>query len=122
MKQPAAVGRGRPPIHSQFKPGTSGNPSGRPKGARALTSDLMSELAEMVEVGDGPRRVRVTKQRAIVIALLREAMKGDLRAVDTVMRACVPASQVDAEQDADAPEDAAIVRTLGGSTATEDTE
>lgn len=116
MKQP--VGRGRPPVQNQFKPGTSGNPSGRPKGARAFKADLLAELAEMVEVGDGPRRARVTKQQAIVIALLREAMKGELRAIDTVMRACVPASQVDAEMETYAPEDAAIVRTLGGSTAT----
>jgi hypothetical protein len=75
-----------------------------------------------VEVGDGTHRVRVTKQQAIVIALLREAMKGDLRAVDTVMRACVPTSQVEADQDVDAPEDEAIVRTLGGATAVSKSE
>jgi hypothetical protein len=47
------------------------------------------------------------------VALLREAMKGDLRAVDTVMRACVSASQTDVVE-ADPPEDRAIVEALGG--------
>ena len=28
------VGYGKPPKHSQFKPGQSGNPQGRPKGSR----------------------------------------------------------------------------------------
>ena len=42
------VGYGRPPIEHQFKPGRSGNPSGRPKDARRFTSDLLDELGEIV--------------------------------------------------------------------------
>jgi hypothetical protein len=32
------VGYGRPPLHGQFKPGTSGNKKGRPKGGRNAKS------------------------------------------------------------------------------------
>jgi hypothetical protein len=32
------VGYGRPPLATRFRPGQSGNPRGRPKGARNLSS------------------------------------------------------------------------------------
>ena len=47
------VGYGRPPIEHQFKPGRSGNPFGRPKGARRFTADLLDELGEIVAVTSG---------------------------------------------------------------------
>ena len=34
IKSEYAVGRGRPPLHSRFKKGQSGNPNGRPAGHR----------------------------------------------------------------------------------------
>ncbi len=104
------VGKGRPPKHSQFKPGTSGNPSGRPK-SRGFLAELLNELSAPIEIS-GEHRTQ-TKQRAVVIALVREAMRGDLRAIDTVMRAC--AFQTDEEGHGDAPEDEAIVKTLTSS-------
>ena len=105
------VGRGNPPAHTRFKPGTSGNPSGRPKGARAFRAELMAELAALVKTDDG----EVSRQRAIVLALLREATKGNLRAIDAVIRACVPALG-DAASEASAEiEDQAIVQALGAS-------
>ena len=38
------VGYGRPPKHTQFKAGTSGNPKGRPKGSLNLMNAIMKEL------------------------------------------------------------------------------
>jgi hypothetical protein len=37
------VGYGKPPKHTQFKPGKSGNPQGRPKGTKNLKTDLIAE-------------------------------------------------------------------------------
>ncbi|MDP9412536.1 MAG: DUF5681 domain-containing protein [Pseudomonadota bacterium] len=34
---PGDIGKGRPPVGSQFKPGQSGNPKGRPRGRRSKT-------------------------------------------------------------------------------------
>ena len=38
------VGKGRPPQHSRWQPGQSGNPRGRPKGARSLAALLANAL------------------------------------------------------------------------------
>jgi hypothetical protein len=78
------VGYRRPPIEHQFKPGQSGNPSGRPKGARNFTSDLREELAELVSIKDGGGSFQVTRQRAIVKAVVNAALEGDQRAATTV--------------------------------------
>jgi Family of unknown function (DUF5681) len=112
--QKYGVGKGRPPAHTRFKPGISGNPSGRPKGSHGFKADLLRELAEQTEVGDAGERATVTKQRAIVMALLREAMHGDLRAIDTVIRACLAGSDDDVGEQAQAPEDRAIIAAVTG--------
>jgi Family of unknown function (DUF5681) len=60
------VGYGKPPKRTQFKPGQSGNPSGRPRGARNFRTDLLEELAEPITLKDGARDVTVSKQRACI--------------------------------------------------------
>src|SRR5215207_5785129 len=67
-----SVGYGRPPKATRFAKGTSGNPSGRPRGSRDLRADLQDELAELISVNDeagGPQRI--TKQRALVKAIVQ---------------------------------------------------
>lgn len=75
------TGYGKPPRHSQFKPGQSGNPRGRPKGTKNLKTDLKEELREIVALREGDRVVRCSKQRAIVKRLTNEGAKGDMRAI-----------------------------------------
>jgi len=86
-KKPGAyeVGRGRPPKHSQFKPGQSGNPQGRRKGARNLASDLAEELSERVQVREGGRQRALSKQRALLKALFAKAMQGDGRSASLII-------------------------------------
>ena len=87
-KKPAAkasgadyeVGYGKPPQHTRFQPGRSGNPRGRPKGTKNLKSDLMEELGEKILVREGEQSRRVSKQRAVVKTLVMRTLKGDARA------------------------------------------
>src|SRR6187431_2015459 len=84
------VGYGRPPTHSRFKPGQSGNPHGRPKGAVGLKATLERVvLQEHVFVERGKRRRR-TSLELLVIVLRDLAIAGKPRAAalfhDLVLR------------------------------------
>lgn len=74
------VGYAKPPQSTRFKPGHSGNPQGRPKGQRNLATDIEQELSETILVNEGGRQTVITKQRAMIKALLAKALKGDTRA------------------------------------------
>jgi hypothetical protein len=79
------VGYGRPPKHSRFKKGKSGNPNGRPKGTKNLRTDLIEELGEKIHVREGDRPTKISKQRAFVKTLVARSLKGDARAAATLM-------------------------------------
>jgi hypothetical protein len=72
------VGPGRPPLHTRFKKGRSGNPGGRSK--KSLPALLAAALDETVYVTlDGERR-RITKRQAVVHQLVDKSATADLRA------------------------------------------
>ena len=74
------VGKGRPPLSTRFRPGQSGNPSGRSKRARDLAAIAARAFAEKVEVRENGRRRRITKLEASVKQLVNRAAGGDQRA------------------------------------------
>jgi hypothetical protein len=81
-----SVGYKKPPKHSQFKPGQSGNPKGRPKGTKNLATDLEEELKEIILVTEGGKQRETTKQRAMVKSLFAKALKGDVRAIGVLLK------------------------------------
>jgi Family of unknown function (DUF5681) len=89
------VGYGRPPLHGQFKPGTSGNKKGRPKGARNAKS-LVEEVANSpVTVRENGKARKTTKLRAMLEAAAVNAMKGDIRALNAFIALLIRTGHLD---------------------------
>jgi Family of unknown function (DUF5681) len=86
------VGYGRPPLATRFRRGTSGNPRGRPKGARTLASVVATTLGERIAVTENGRRRRITKLEAAVKQLVNRAASGEARAIQLLL-ALVQASE-----------------------------
>ena len=79
------VGYGRPPTHSQFRKGESGNPNGRPKAVPSFRSDLLQELQVPHAIREDGQVTTVTKQRALVRTLTKAALNNDMRAVSALL-------------------------------------
>lgn len=79
------VGYKQPPRHTQFKPGKSGNPKGRPKKAATLPDVLSKELRTRVPIVNNGKRKKVSLLVAIVKQHLNKAANGDAKAAALVL-------------------------------------
>jgi hypothetical protein len=75
------VGFGRPPKHSRFRRGVSGNPKGRPKGRRNLATILERTLQEKVVINENGMPRTFTKLEVALRRLVDKATSGDLSAL-----------------------------------------
>src|SRR4026209_2990105 len=80
------VGYRRPPLHTRFQPGKSGNPSGRPKGSPNLKTLFEQILKEQISLREGEVTKKITKAEAILRGLVVGAMKGDSRSQMTLFK------------------------------------
>jgi Family of unknown function (DUF5681) len=103
------VGYGRPPVHSRFKPGQSGNPKGRPKGSQNLRTLFNKILREKVSLREGARVRKVSKAEAVLRSLVLGAMKGDPKNVVTMFKLAEQTGQFE-----DATEITSIQRIIVG--------
>ena len=79
------IGYGKPPRHTQFRKGQSGNRKGRPRGAKNITTILGEALSEPVVINEHGRRKRVTKMEVIVRQLANKAAGGDYRPIQLLL-------------------------------------
>lgn len=79
------VGYGKPPVHSRFRKGQSGNRAGRTKGVKNAMTVMAQALAERVTVIDGGKRKSITKFEAAAKQLANKAVKGDAKSIKLVM-------------------------------------
>jgi hypothetical protein len=84
------VGYGKPPRHTRFKKGRSGNPKGRPKGAKNSTTLLNEALSEPVVITHNGRRKTVSKKQAIMMQIVNKAASGDHRAIQLLLLNQIP--------------------------------
>jgi hypothetical protein len=69
------VGYCKPPKHTQFKKGKSGNPKGRPPN-KDLHEAIIYILNEMVTVHKDGKSIEMTQKEAIIYRIITDSMKG----------------------------------------------
>jgi hypothetical protein len=79
------VGYGRPPLHTRFKAGRSGNPHGRSAGRPNTKTTVARVINETVPVREGDKTRQMTKLEAMLQAHTLKAMKGDARSASIVI-------------------------------------
>ena len=79
MSDDYEVGYGKPPRHSRFMKGRSGNANGRPRGAKNLKTALEQELHAMVTVKEGGRVKTLSKTEALVKSIINKGVGGDTK-------------------------------------------
>ena len=91
------AGRGGviPPEATRFKPGKSGNPNGRPKGAATSLDRVLEQEFERLVEGDPSLgdKGRITRRRRVVRALLDAIERGDARAAKLILDRIWPATK-----------------------------
>ncbi len=69
--------RSSPPKHTQFQPGKSGNPDGRPKGSKNLSTLMMEAARDQVSATIGGKTRKISKIQATTMQLATKAAGGD---------------------------------------------
>lgn len=76
------IGKGKPPKSTQFAPGRSGNPNGRPKGRKNYATEIDEIMKARVPVTENGRSRMVTCREALLLRLRKKALEGDGRSMD----------------------------------------
>ncbi|HEV7340198.1 MAG TPA: DUF5681 domain-containing protein [Sphingopyxis sp.] len=111
------VGYGKPPKHSRFPPGQSGNPKGKQKGKKGLKTDLAEELDAKQTIQINGKPVTGRRQQLVVMALAARAAAGDLKAARTLLPLIVQVLGTEdrgAERRSLSPQDQAILDDMLG--------
>ena len=85
-KKGGSVGYGNPPSHTRFRAGKSGNPAGRPKGSKNLSTALEKELRDRVPITENGRQKRLSKGQVAIKQLVNRAAAGDPKALETIFK------------------------------------
>lgn len=84
-KRRAKVGRGQPPRTSQFKPGQSGNPRGRPPGRISLKKAAENAFSRKLSYEVDGKTVRISMLEAVLMKHGYKAVEGDARSAGIVL-------------------------------------
>lgn len=98
------VGYGKPPVHSRFQKGRSGNPKGRKKGSKNLSTLVKELLDERIAVNTPTGRRNVSRIEMLLRRLIEIGAKGNPRAIEQILRHYTLAQAVEAPPPARASE------------------
>jgi hypothetical protein len=73
------TGYGKPPNQHRFRPGQSGNPKGRPTGAKNTATLLREILDRKIEVRTGSTVRKISVREAMLTRFTESALKGDTK-------------------------------------------
>ena len=71
------VGYGKPPKHTRFRKGQSGNPKGRRKGVANFRTDVAEVLQTPVKMRQNGKTMKRSTQMAFLMKLREEALQGN---------------------------------------------
>jgi hypothetical protein len=76
------VGYGRPPVHSRFRKGKSGNPTGKRKHGEAERAEALirQEAYRLLNVREGEKVTRMPALQAVIRSQITAAAKGNVAA------------------------------------------
>jgi len=80
------VGYKKPPEHTRFKKGQSGNPRARPKASKSLAALLTEILDEKVTIMENGKRRRIASREVFVKQLVDRTVLGDPKAMPAFLR------------------------------------
>jgi hypothetical protein len=81
----AQAGYGKPPREHQFKAGKSGNPKGRPKGAKNESTILRDILTRKIDNRSGGRMRKISLLEAILLRIADNSLKGDIKSAAFIL-------------------------------------
>lgn len=94
--EPYKVGYGRPPKHTQFKTGQSGNPTGRRFKPLNVKNEIRRQFLEKAAVRNGSKTQYVTRINLLVNRLITNGIKGDTRSALAAYKLAVEHRVLDA--------------------------
>ena len=80
------IGYKRPPQHTRFKKGQSGNPSGKKKSKPTRSEPDKLDLSESITLSSQGKRVTMTMRKALYQKLFAMALGGNLRAIELLFK------------------------------------
>jgi hypothetical protein len=81
-EQHYVVGYKKPPQHTRFKKGQSGNPRGKVEGRKNYRTEFLEELG----VSENGRARKLSKQTLVIKRMVADAVNGDARAREHLLR------------------------------------
>lgn len=80
------VGYAKPPKHTQFRKGQSGNPKGRPRRDDSIGGILERTLSRRATITDGGKTKTVSLMEYAIMSSVDKAMKGSVRDLEKLIQ------------------------------------